>query len=102
MTANPVVAGMMKKEPTMNEMRKRALAAACQYLEAMKVEAFLAKDYRGRVAYAQGLICRAAKVENGSFNRIGRVRLRSLTAAFNKMKRDIEGVIDETIKSITQ
>lgn len=100
MTANPVVAGMMKREPTMNEMRKRALAAACQYLEAMKVEEFLAKDYRGRLAYAQGLICRAAKVENGSFNRIGRVRLRSLTAAFNKMRRDMDGVINETYKAM--
>ena len=100
MTANPVVAGMMKKEPTMNEMRKRALAAACQYLEAMKVEEFLAKDYRGRVAYAQGMICRAAKVENGSFNRIGRERLRGLTAMFNKMRRDMDGVVRETYKAM--
>ena len=88
------------KTPTMDAMRKRALAAACQYLEAMHVEEFLKKDYRGRVVYAQGLICRAAKVENDSFNRIGRVRLRSLTAAFNKMRRDIDGVIDETIKAM--
>lgn len=102
MTANPVVAGMMRKEPTMNEMRKRALAAACQYLETMRVEEFLSKDYRGRIAYAQGMICRAAKVENGSFNRIGRVRLRSLTAAFNKMRRDADGVVEETIKAMTR
>ena len=102
MTANPIVAGMMKKEPTMSDMRKRALAAACKYLESMHVEEFLKKDYRGRIAYAQGLICRAARVENDSFNRIGRVRLRSLTAAFNKMRRDADGLVEETIKAMTR
>ena len=57
------------------------------------------KDLADRIKTTQSTV---SKVENGSFNRIGRVRLRNLTAAFNKMKRDEEGVIDETIKSITQ
>lgn len=84
----------------MNEMRKRALAAVCQYLEALRNEEFLGKDYAGRMAYAKGVICRAAQVESGSFNRIGRVRLRGLTAMFNKMKRDMNGVIAETYKAM--
>lgn len=102
MTANPVVAGMMKKEPTMNEMRKRALAAACQYLESLGNEGFQGKDYQGRIVYAKGVICRAAQVENDSFNRIGRERLRGLTAMFNKMRRDMGGVIRETYRVLAE
>lgn len=89
-----------KKEPTMDAMRKRALAAACQYLEALQSEEYLKKDYAGRMAYAKGMICRAAKVENGSFNRIGRERLRGLTAMFNKLKRDMDGVMAESLRAL--
>lgn len=88
------------KKTDMDTLRKRLLAAVCQYLEAMRCEEFLGKDYRGRIAYAQGVICRAAKVENGSFNRIGKVRLRALTAMFNKMKNDMNGVVRETYKAL--
>lgn len=96
---------VMKKKPlnaapTMSDMRKRALAAVCQYLEAMRVEEFLGKDYSGRLVYAKGVICRAAQVESGSFNRIGKERLRGLTAMFNKMKRDMAGVMDETYRAL--
>ena len=89
-----------KPKPTMDAMRKRALAAVSQYLEALGNEEFLGKDYQGRITYAKGVICRAAKVGNDSFNRIGRVRLRSLTAAFNKMRRDMDGVVSETYKAM--
>lgn len=89
-----------KKEPTMDAMRKRALAAACQYLEALQSEEYLKKDYAGRMVYAKGMICRAAKVENGSFNRIGRERLRGLTAMFNKLKRDMDGVMAESLRAL--
>ena len=87
-------------KPTMDAMRKRALAAVSQYLKAMGNKEFLDKDYQGRIAYAKGVICRAAKVESDSFNRIGRERLRGLTAMFNKMKRDMEGVMSETYKAL--
>lgn len=89
-----------KKKPTMDAMRKRALAAACQYLEALRSEEYLKKDYAGRMVYAKGMICRAAKVENGSFNRIGRERLRGLTAMFNKLKRDMDGVMAESLRAL--
>ena len=92
--------GQNVKKTDMDKMRKQLLAAVCQYLEAMCCKEFLDKDHPGRIAYAQGVICRAAKVENGSFNRIGRVRLRSLTAMFNKMKNDMDGVVRETYKAL--
>lgn len=85
-------------KPTMDVMRKRALAAVCQYLEELQNEEYLGKDYNGRMTYAKGVLCRAAQVESGSFNRIGRERLRGLTAMFNKMKRDMEGVVAESFR----
>lgn len=91
-----------QKVPTMDVMRKRALAAVSQYLEALQNKEFLGKDYRGRMAYAKGVICRAAQVENDSFNRIGRERLRGLTAMFNKMRRDMGGVIRETYRVLAE
>ncbi|MBR4804521.1 MAG: hypothetical protein IK032_07785 [Bacteroidales bacterium] len=92
--------GQNVKKTDMDTQRKRALAAVCQYLEAMDCREFLGKDYPGRIAYAKGVICRAAKVENGSFNRIGKVRLRALTAMFNKMHRDMDGVVRESYKAL--
>lgn len=92
--------GQNVKKTDMDAMRKRVLAAVCQYLEAMGNRDFLGKDYPGRIAYAKGVICRAAKVENGSFNRIGKVRLRALTAMFNKMHRDMDGVVRESYKAL--
>ena len=89
------------RKPTMDAMRKRALAAVSQWLEAMGNEEFLGKDYAGRMAYAKGVICRAAKVESESFNRIGRERLRGLTAMFNKMKRDMAGVMRESYRALS-
>ena len=38
----------------MDAMRKRALAAVSQYLEALGNEEFLGKDYQGRMAYPCG------------------------------------------------
>ena len=87
-------------KPTMDVMRKRALAAVCQYLEELQNEEYLGKDYNGRMTYAKGVLCRAAQVESGSFNRIGRERLRGLTAMFNKMKRDMEGVVAESFRAM--
>lgn len=89
-----------KKAPTMDAMRKRVLASVCQYLEAMGNAEFLGKDYSGRMAYAKGVICRAAQVESDSFNRIGRERLRGLTAMFNKMRRDMAGVMEESYRAL--
>lgn len=84
----------------MDAMRKRALAAVCQCMEAIGNRPYLEKDYAGRLEYARGVLCRAARVDRDSFNRIGRERLRGLTAMFNKMSRDMDGVIKETYKII--
>lgn len=77
-----------------DRQRKRAIAAVCQYIEAMGTKGYEGKDAAGRVAYAKGVICRAAKVETESFNRIGLQRLRGLTAMFNKMRKDMDGVVE--------
>lgn len=82
-------------------MRKGAIAAACKYLEAVDGGGFREMDAQRRVGYAIGMICRAAKVEETRFNRIGRERLRGLTAMFNKMARDMEGVVNEGFRAIT-
>ena len=87
----------MTKTPTMDAMRKRALAAVCQYLEAFHYDDFSVMDYNERMTYAKGVICRAAQVESGSFNRIGRERLRGLTAMFNKLRRDLDGVVEAAL-----
>lgn len=89
-----------QQKTTMDVMRKRCLAAVCQYLEKVQNSDFLKKDSLGRINYAKGMVCRAAKVETGSFNKIGRVRLRAMTNAFNKLSRDMDGVLEEAYKSL--
>ena len=94
------LAGMCGKGPVQTDrLRKNLLAAVCQFCTDVVGQWELMTDTQ-RIAYAKGVICRAAKVENGSFNRIGRVRLRSLTAMFNKMRRDMDGVVRETYKAL--
>ena len=93
-----MIATETKKPTAMDKMRKRALAAVCQYLEAMKVEAFMRMEYDARITYAKGVVCRAARIEANSFNRIGRTRLRALTSMFNKMKNDMVSVTEETFR----
>lgn len=87
-----------KQLTAMDKMRKQLLAAVCQYLETMNVKDFTRMDTPARMNYAKGVVCRAARVGPDSFNRIGRVRLRSLTAMFNKMRRDMDSVTEETIR----
>lgn len=82
-------------------MRKGTIAAACKYLDALDGAWFGGLDAKRRIGYAIGVICRAAKVETTSFNRIGRERLRGLTAMFNKMARDMDGVIEEGFRTLT-
>ena len=90
------------KAPTMDAMRKRLLAAVCNYLTILRAEDFLAKDYQDRLIYARGVVCRAAKVQPNCFNKIGKTRLRSLTAMFNKMSRDMDGIVNESLNILTK
>lgn len=86
------------KKPSKDKMRKQAIAAACQYLDALGAGGFRDMPGGARVGYAKGVICRAAGVEVESFNRIGVERLRGLTANFNKLRRDMERLVDESME----
>ncbi len=85
----------------MDAQRKRLLAAVCAFCDAA-VPGWEALGPEQRVEYAKGVACRAAQVDCGRFNRIGMDRLRSLTYAFRKRLRDMDGVIAETLNIIKQ
>ena len=79
--------------------RKRLLAAVCAFCEDT-VGKWEVMDSQARIWYAKGVACRAAGMEacdsrgRDNFNRMGLERLRSLTYAFQKRKRDMDGVIN--------
>jgi len=73
--------------------RKRLLAAVCTFCEDT-VGRWEKMDDESRIAYAKSVACRAAGVGSESFNRMGLDRLRSLTYAFQKRKKDLDGVIN--------
>lgn len=83
--------------------RKRLLAAVCAFCEDT-VGKWEVMDDKARIWYAKGVACRAAGMEacdskgRDNFNRMSGERLRSLTYAFQKRKRDMDGVI-EAIKA---
>lgn len=83
---------------TKDKARKRLLAAVCQYLEAMNVREFICKDRTERMAYAKGVVERAARVNPGCINRISEARLKSLMYQFNKMRKDMVAVTEETYR----
>ena len=86
--------------------RKRLLAAVCAFCEDT-VGKWEVMDDKARIWYAKGVACRAAGMEacdnkgRDNFNRMSLERLKSLTYAFQKRKRDMDGVID-AIKTINQ
>ena len=87
----------------MDVLRKRLLAAVCAFCEDT-VGKWDVLDSQARIWYAKGVACRAAGMEacdsrgRDNFNRMSGERLRSLTYAFQKRKRDMDGVI-EAIKA---
>lgn len=70
--------------------RKRLLAAVCAFCEDV-IPGWEAMASGERMDYAKGVACRAAQVSG--FNRIGTDRLRSLTYAFQKRRRDMDSVV---------
>ena len=89
---------VIKHDTTKDKARKRLLAAVCQYLEAMNVHEFICKNRPERMAYAKGVVERAARVNPGCINRISEARLKSLMYQFNKMRKDMVAVTDETYR----
>ena len=79
--------------------RKRLLAAVCAFCEDT-VGKWEEMDDKARIWYAKGVACRAAGKEacdskgRDNFNRMSLERLKSLTYAFQKRKRDMDGVLD--------
>lgn len=76
-------------------MRRRVIRAVCQMCETMQVRDWDEKSDDQRIAYAKAIVCRSAGVGAEMFNRIGTERLRSLSYAFEKQKRDMDKVVDE-------
>lgn len=80
------------------KQRKRLLAAVCAFCEDT-VGKWEVMDAKARIWYAKGVACRAAGMEacdsrgRDNFNRMSLERLKSLTYAFQKRKRDMDGVI---------
>lgn len=77
--------------------RKRLLAAVCAFCEET-VGGWERWEHQRRLEYAKAAACRAAEVRY--FNKIGLDRLRGLTYAFQKRKRDLDGVMRETYKAM--
>lgn len=79
--------------------RKRLLAAVCAFCEDT-VGKWEEMGDKARIWYAKGVACRAAGKEacdnkgRDNFNRLSLERLKSLTYAFQKRKRDMDGVLD--------
>ena len=79
--------------------RKRLLAAVCAFCDDT-VSKWENLDAQARIRYAKGVACRAAGKEafdnrgRDNFNRLSLERLKSLTYAFQKRKRDMDGLLD--------
>ena len=74
-----------------DKQRKRLIAAACAFC-ADTTNRWEEMSEEARIEYAKGVACRAAGMVD--FNKIGLDRLRSLTYAFQKRKRDMDGVVE--------
>lgn len=79
--------------------RKRLLAAVCAFCDDT-VSEWEGMDAKARIRYAKVVACRAAGKEafdnrgRDNFNRLSLERLKSLTYAFQKRKRDMDGLLD--------
>lgn len=88
-----------EKRPDADQARKRLLAAACQMLE-KTVGGWEGWSEERRLEYAKCVVCRAAGVERydsrgrDNFNRMPMERMRSLTYAFGKRCKDMDGVVE--------
>lgn len=83
-----------------DKQRKRLLAAVCKFCEDV-VPGWEKMDDVHRIRYAKSIACRAAGWEEpwdshgrSRFNTMGIDRLRSLTYAFQKRKKDMDGVVE--------
>ena len=85
--------------------RKRLLAAVCAFCEDTVVY-WEKLDAQARIRYAKRLACRAAGKEafddrgRDNFNRMTLERLRSLTYAFQKRKRDMDGAVEVMLEAV--
>lgn len=86
--------------------RKRLLAAVCAVC-AEVVPYWESLDKGARIAYAKKVACRAAgweeaydKYGRDRINRLGLDRLRSLTYAFSKRKKDMDGVVEAAMEAL--
>ncbi len=87
------LAGMCDKGTEQAErLRRGLLRAVCQFCQ-RTVDGWDQMPDDIRIAYAKGVACRAAQVGQNHFNRIGNDRLRSLTFAFSKRAKDMDGVL---------
>jgi hypothetical protein len=82
--------------------RKRLLAAVCAFCEDT-VGKWEVLDAKARIWYAKSVACRAAGMEacdskgRDNFNRMSLERLKSLTYAFQKRKRDMDSVVEAVL-----
>lgn len=83
----------------MDKSRKKLIAAICQFLELTQDDNYMQKDGKGKAAYAIGVACRAAQVED--INSISLTKLRSLTYSFNKQKKVYEDVVQEAMSIVS-
>lgn len=88
-----------------DEERKRLLAAVCCFC-ADTVCDWEERSADSRLVYAKTVACRAAGMNRydghgrDNFNRMSVERMRSLTYAFQKRKRDMDGVVDAALAII--
>lgn len=94
-----------EKRPDPDQARKRLLAAACQMLE-KTVNGWDGWNQERRMEYAKTVVCRAAERERydshgrDNFNRIPMERMRSLTYAFGKRCKDMDGVMEAVAEAM--
>ena len=87
-----------KRNKAAEAQRRRLLAAVCAFCTETVPE-FAEWDGFKRLEYAKNVACRAAgygrrdPCGHDMFNRIGTDRLRSLTYAFSKRSRDMQGAL---------
>ena len=89
----------------LNVQRKRLLAAVCAFCKDT-VSKWEEMDAQARIRYAKALACRAAGKEaldnrgRDNFNRLSLERLKSLTYAFQKRKRDMDGAVEVMLEAV--
>lgn len=83
-----------------DRLRKRVIRAVCQLCESIESDKWLDFDNERRLIYAKAIVCRVAGAEN--FNRIGEDRLRSIAFSFEKQVKDMDGVMEEVGKILSE